>query len=139
MKAKKNHECEFCERPFPTSGSLKLHIKQFLMVERIKIVTVVVNHFFLRDISYSNFSNFQWLRHSFSYPYANVWMILLLSSPLHITLEEPLICDVAGAQNRVLWVLKITWLYGIFFSIWICICSKSNCTFLHFVLWKFIK
>ena len=89
--------------------------------------------------SYSNFSNFQWLRHSFSYPYANVWMILLLSSPLHITLEEPLICDVAGAQNRVLWVLKITWLYGIFFSIWICICSKSNCTFLHFVLWKFIK
>ena len=48
-EGQKNHECEFCEKPFPTSGSLKLHIKQFMMVERIKIVTVVVNHFFLRD------------------------------------------------------------------------------------------
>ena len=44
-------------------------------------------------------------------------MILLLSSPLHITLEEPLICDVAGTQNRVFWVLKITWLGFMAFSL----------------------
>ena len=58
-EGQKNHECEFCEKPFPTSGSLKLHIKQFLMVERIKIVTVVVNHFFLRD-NWQITSNSSW-------------------------------------------------------------------------------
>ena len=53
-------------------------------------------------------------------------MILLLSSPLHITLEEPLICDVAGTQNRVLWVLKITWLgFMVFSSVFEYVCVQS--------------
>ena len=141
LDGRKNQNCDSCSKSFFSKGQLtfdKSHQNSSWSANNV-IISYCRKYIHFQDhiVTFLIFSDYAII---FLTPMLMYDTIALIPTSYNTRRASHLWCSrcpksgFVGTQNHMALCL-----YGIFFSIWICICSKSNCTFLHFVLWKFIK